>query len=227
MSNRLFLRKWRPRTLVLTVPPLAVALLVGATLRHHEWNEPFFVYSTYYIVLTMLVVCSLLVFRGAREGWSPRVWIRENLPGLLTTAIVGTIVLWGVAPAFRVLADEANLVGASKNLFFQKTANFPVMGKWYYENYWNIIETTDRRPTLFPFLVSLVHAVRGYHAENAFHLNAIVFGLFVFSSYRLAKCLRGDVFGVAAAILVAASPNTLVAARSAGFDLLATSCCSS
>jgi 4-amino-4-deoxy-L-arabinose transferase-like glycosyltransferase len=69
--------------------------------------------------------------------------------------------------------------------------------------------------------VSLIHTVRGYHAENAFHLNAIVFFFFVFASYRLAKDIGGELFGVAAAILVAASPNTLVAARSAGFDFLA------
>jgi hypothetical protein len=57
-----------------------------------------------------------------------------------------------VPPGFRVLADEANLVAVSKNLFFDKTANFAVTGKWYFENYWNLNQATDRRPALFPFL---------------------------------------------------------------------------
>jgi hypothetical protein len=194
---------------------------VAATLRHRDWNEPFFVYSAYYILSTMLGVYFLVLLSGWGEVLSARAWIRQNVAGIITTAMVGTTVLYGVAPGFRVLADEANLVGVSKNLFFHKTANFAVMGKWYFENYWNLVDVTDRRPALFPFLVSLVHMVRGYHAENAFHLNAILFVLFVFSSYHLAKCLGGEVFGVASALLVAASPNTLVAARSGGFDLLA------
>ncbi len=221
MTDRSTSRNWSLGSLFLAVPPVGVAVLVGVTLRHREWNEPFFVYSTYYILCAMLGVYSLVLLRAWGSLSSLRVWIRENVAGLVTTASVGATVLWGVAPGFRVLADEANLVGVSKNLFFQKTANFAVMGKWFYENYWNLVEVTDRRPALFPFLVSLVHTVRGYRAENAFHLNAILFVLFVFSSYRLAKCLGGEVFGVASAILVAASPNTLVAARSGGFDLLA------
>jgi len=168
----------------------------------------------------MVGVYGLVLFSGW-IAWSPRAWIRENLAGIVTTAVVVATAVYGVVPGFRVLADEANLVGVSKNLFFHKTANFAITGKWYYENYWNLTEVTDRRPALYPFLVSLVHTVRGYHPENAFHLNAILFVVFVFSSYRLAKCLGGEVFGVASAILVAASPNTLVAARSGGFDLLA------
>jgi hypothetical protein len=221
MNHRWISRKWSLGVLLLAAPPVGVALLVAATLRHRDWNEPFFVYSAYYILSTMLGVYFLVLLSGWGEVLSARAWIRQNVAGIITTAMVGTTVLYGVAPGFRVLADEANLVGVSKNLFFHKTANFAVMGKWYFENYWNLVDVTDRRPALFPFLVSLVHMVRGYHAENAFHLNAILFVLFVFSSYHLAKCLGGEVFGVASALLVAASPNTLVAARSGGFDLLA------
>jgi hypothetical protein len=221
MNHRWISRKWSLGVLLLAAPPVGVALLVAATLRHRDWNEPFFDYSAYYILSTMLGVYFLVLLSGWGEVLSARAWIRQNVAGIITTAMVGTTVLYGVAPGFRVLADEANLVGVSKNLFFHKTANFAVMGKWYFENYWNLVDVTDRRPALFPFLVSLVHMVRGYHAENAFHLNAILFVLFVFSSYHLAKCLGGEVFGVASALLVAASPNTLVAARSGGFDLLA------
>jgi hypothetical protein len=221
MNDRLISRKWSLGTLSLMVPPVVVALLVGQTLRHRDWNEPFFVNSAYFILCTMLGVYLVVLLSGYGEAWSPRAWIRENVLGIVTTAAVSTTVLCSVAPAFRVLADEANLVGVSKNLFFYKTANFAVTGKWYFENYWNINLTTDRRPALFPFLVSLIHTVRGYHAENAFHLNAIIFILFVYSSYRLAKSLGGEVFGVAAAILFASSPNTLVSTRSGGFDLLA------
>jgi hypothetical protein len=200
---------------------LVPAVLVTLTLRHHAWNELFFIHSTYYVLLALLLVYVGVSLSGADQTPSPRAWINENIAGIVVTAAVSTVVLLAVAPAFRVLADEANLVGVSRNLYYKQTANFSVTGKWYFENFWGINNVIDRRPALFSFLVSLVHVVRGYHAENAFHLNAILFVLFVFSSYRLAKCFGGELFGVAAAIAVAVTPNTVVAARSAGFDFLA------
>jgi 4-amino-4-deoxy-L-arabinose transferase-like glycosyltransferase len=220
ITERSVARRWSVGRLSLFLPPVVAALLLGTTLRHREYNEPFFVGSTYYVLFALLLVYAGVRLSALGETHSLRAWVKENLAGFMVTAMVSAAVFLAVTPAFRVLADEANLVGVSKNLFFRRTANFAVTGKWYFENFWSINEATDRRPALFPFLVSLLHTVRGYHYENAFHLNAIVFVLFVFSSYRLAKSLGGELFGIAAAILVAANPNTLVAVRSAGFDFL-------
>ena len=211
---------WRWPTILLLLPPLVAISLVGVTLRRFALNEQFFVNSAFYVLFVMFSVYVGVLVTGRGNGISARQWITDNRIGIAITVIVASVVLLAVAPGYRVLADEANLVGVSKNLYYQRTANFATTGKWYFENYWNINLTTDRRPALFPFLVSLLHVVRGYHPENAFHVNAIIFILFVFSSYRLAKLLGGELFGAAAAILVATHPNTMVAARSAGFDLL-------
>lgn len=206
-------------TAVLFMPPLATAGLVAFTIRHHEYNEPWFIYTTYY-ALAGLLSAYACVLMANRKAPLPREWIRDNWAGIAVTLAVCTITVLAVAPGFRVLADEANLVGVSKNLFFHRTANFAVTGKWYFENYWNLNETTDRRPALFPFLVNLVHLIRGYRAENAFHLNALLFVVFVFTSYRFAKRLGGELYGLAAAVAVGVSPITLLCVRSAGFDFL-------
>jgi len=222
LNARLSIRNWRFGSALLFVPPLLAAGLVGATLRHRSWNEPFFLSTAYYVLFAMLAIYVGVQLSGLGSGPPLRAWARDNLAGIVVTTVVSAIVLFSVSPAFRVLADETNLLGVSKNLYFNKTADFAVTGKWYFDNYWNLGVVTDRRPPLFPFFVCLVHIVRGYHPQNAFHLNAIVFVLFVFSSYRLAKRLGGEVFGVAAAIAVAVNPNTLFSARSAGFDFLST-----
>jgi hypothetical protein len=212
----------RGRATLLVMPWVVTFVLIGVTLLRPKLNEPFFVHSTYYGIA--LLLSSYVALQVSRvDGWAAvRVWLRENRLGLLTTALVSGTVLLAVEPSFRVLADEANLVGVSRSLFFHRTANFSVTGKWYFENFWDLNVVTDRRPALFPFLVSLVHMVRGYHAENAFTANALVLVAYVFSSYRLGKALGGEVLGVTGAILVAANPNAMVAARSGGFDLLAT-----
>ena len=148
-------------------------------------------------------------------------WAKENWPGLVVAAVV-TVVAWlAIHPALRILSDEANLVGTSKNLFASRTATFTVSGKNYYDSYWDIDVAIDRRPALFPFLVSLVHVVCGYSYKNVFLFNLLLLPAFVLVSYRLAKSLGGETFGVVAALLVVAHPITLIAVRSGGFDFFA------
>ena len=158
--------------------------------------------------------------RGARPG-AVVGWVRENWPGL-AVALAVTVIAWlAVHPALRMLSDEANLVGTSKNFFASRTATFTVSGKNYYDSYWDIDVTIDRRPCLFPFLVSLLHVVFGYSYSNVFLLNLLVLPAFVLVAYRLAKSLGGEVFAVAASLLVVAHPITLIAVRSGGFDFFA------
>ena len=151
-------------------------------------------------------------------------WVKANWPGLVI-AVVVTVVAWlAIHPALRILSDEANLVGTSKNLFASRTATFTVSGKNYYDSYWDIDVAIDRRPALFPFLVSLVHVVRGYSYENVFLFNLLLLPAFVLVSYRLAK-LAGERSArrsaSLASLLVVAHPITLIAVRSGGFDFFA------
>jgi 4-amino-4-deoxy-L-arabinose transferase-like glycosyltransferase len=148
-------------------------------------------------------------------------WIKENWPGLATAFAVTVIAAIAIEPALRMLSDEANLVGTSKNLFASKEPTFTVSGKFYYDSYWDVDVAIDRRPTLFPFLVSLVHSALGYSYRNVFLFNLLVLPAFLVVSYRLAKSLGGETFGVVAALLVAAHPVTLLSVRSGGFDFFA------
>jgi hypothetical protein len=120
-----------------------------------------------------------------------------------------------------VLSDEANLVGTSKNLFASKAPTFTVSGKYYYGTYFDIDVAIDQRPALFPFLVSLVHALLGYQYANAFHLNLVLLPAFLLVLYRLGKSLGGELLGVLGSLLVVAHPILLISVRSGGFDFLA------
>jgi 4-amino-4-deoxy-L-arabinose transferase-like glycosyltransferase len=139
----------------------------------------------------------------------------------LIAGAVTTIAAFAVEPALRVLSDEANLVGTSKNLFASKTPTFTVSGKYYYQSYWDVDVAIDQRPTLFPFLVSLVHSALGYSYRNVFLFNCLTLPLFLLLAYRLAKALGGETFGIVASLLVIAHPIFLIAVRSGGFDFLA------
>jgi hypothetical protein len=204
--------------------PLVVALgLLVVTMRKRSLMEPFFVHGTYFVLLTMVAFWAstyIIALKGTSKD-SLLAWLRDNWRGLVLASAVSLVAILAIQPALRVLADETNLLGVSKNLYFNKTADFATTGKWYYEAYWNLNLTLDRRPALFPFLVSLVHSLHGYSYTNVFHANAILIPLFVFVAYRFAKSLGGEAFGILAGAFVVAHPITLVSARSGGFDVMA------
>ncbi len=208
---------WTPQNIVLVLlPVLSLTLLLG----NGKYVEPMFIHATYYLMLLLVASWATVYLLSARNltkatAWE---WVKENRAGILTAAVVTVITALAVHPALRILADETNLLGTSKNFFHQKTATFTVSGKYYYDAFWDAGVVIDRRPSLFPFLVSLIHVVRGYSYTNVFLFNLLVLPFFVLVSYRLAKSLGGETFGVAAALLVSAHPITLICVRSGGFD---------
>lgn len=210
----------RSRQIAMVLLPAVALGLWLYTRRHPELMEPFFMASDYYNLLVAVAVYAIIFARTL--SFRPKEWFAEHWRGVLVCAALTLVVLKAVEPSMRVLSDEANLAGVSKNLYYHHTANFAVAGKWYYQNYQDTQVIADRRPALFPFLVQLLHVVNGYSVENAFRFNALLFVAFLWCTYRLAKRLGGELFGICAAILVSASPNTLVAVRSAGFDFMAT-----
>ncbi|MGB8299245.1 MAG: hypothetical protein WCG85_27760 [Polyangia bacterium] len=211
------------RNLAVAAPVVLALGLLAVTVHKRNLMEPFFVHGTYFVLLTMVAFWAatyIIALKGTTRD-TLVAWLKDNWRGLVLAGAVSLVAILAIQPALRVLADETNLLGVSKNLHFNKTADFATTGKWYYEAYWNLNVTTDRRPALFPFLVSLLHSFWGYSYTNAFHINAILIPLFVFVAYRLAKSLGGEVFGLLAGAFVVAHPITLMSARSGGFDLMA------
>lgn len=214
---------WTPGKVALVLLPTALAIPLVA-LSDTATTQRLFIDTTYYLLLATVLCWAGTYLHAARDVRRETVvvWLTENWPGLLIAAAVTVVAALAVEPALRVLSDEANLVGTSKNFFASKTATFTVSGKNYYDSYWDIDVAIDRRPTLFPFLVSLVHAVCGYSYRNVFVFNLLVLPAFVLVSYRLAKSLAGETFGIVASLLVLAHPIALISVRSGGFDFFAT-----
>jgi 4-amino-4-deoxy-L-arabinose transferase-like glycosyltransferase len=205
---------------VLVLLPAALLIFLVVSVSDTATTRKLFVETTYYFLFATVLCWAGTYLYTARDLRRAAVlsWAKENWPGLLIALLVTVLVGLSVDPALRMLSDEANLVGTSKNFFASKTATFTVSGKNYYGSYWDVDVAIDRRPTLFPFLVSLVHTVCGYSYENVFTFNLLVLPAFLLVAYRLAKSLGGETFAIAASLLVAAHPVTLISIRSGGFD---------
>ena len=207
----------------LVLVPLALVVVLVLGVAETSYAQWLFVHTTYFFLLATVLCWVGTYLHVARDLRRETLvaWLKENWPGLVI-AFVLTVVAWlAIHPALRILSDEANLVGTSKNLFSSRTATFTVSGKNYYDSTWDIDVAIDRRPALFPFLVSLVHVVCGYSYKNVFLFNLLVLPAFVVVSYRLAKSLGGETFAIVASLLAVAHPITLISVRSGGFDFFA------
>ena len=212
---------WTTR-LALVVLPAALLLLLLVSITDSTIAQQLFLSTAYYFLMATVVCWVGVYLYAARDArWATIVaWARENWPGLVIALSVTIIAGLAVEPALRLLSDEANLVGISKNLQASKSPTFTVSGKNYYGSYWDVDAVIDQRPILFSFLVSLVHTAVGYSYDNVFVFNLMVLPAFVLVSYRLAKSLGGETLGLVASLLVVAHPILLLSVRSAGFDFL-------
>ena len=212
------------KQIALVLLPTVLLTLAVISVAEPSYAQSLYIHTTYYLLLAMVLCWAGTYLHAVRDIRRDGVtaWAKENWPGLVVALVVTLVAGLAVDPALRVLSDEANLVGTSKNLFATKTATFTVSGKYYYDSYWDIDVVVDGRPPLFPFLVSLVHALFGYSYKNVFLFNLMVLPAFVLVSYRLAKSLGGETFAVVASLLVVAHPITLISVRSGGFDFFTT-----
>ncbi len=179
-----------------------------------------FAKGSYYFLIVML-----LTWVYSLQAWyqaNPKSMSKEVKMGALFFALILAIIVWmGVEKSFKVLSDEANLISVSQSLSFSKTAYNHTMGRWYYDNFWPITFEIDKRPLLYPFLVSIFHSVLGYSINNAFLCNTVVLFLLLFLVFNLVYPIAGFLGGLAAMLFVIAQPIICITAVSGGFDLLA------
>src|ERR1035437_5569101 len=154
---------WTPRSVALVILPGLLLTLVVVSIAQRSYVEPLFIHATYYFLLLTVVCWAVAHLYLARDVRKADIvgWVKENKAGIIIAVAVTLIAGFAIHPALRVLADEANLLGTSKNFFFSKTATFTTTGKYYYDNFWDAGVVIDRRPSLFPFLVSFIHVLRG------------------------------------------------------------------
>ncbi len=212
----------RNRWVLVSLPLLGAGLFFGG-MTEESWTERLFLDTSYYLLSAMIACWLGSYLYAARDctAGTGRRWLRDNWPGLLIAGCVTLIASVAIEPALRVLSDEANLVGISKNLFSMKSPTYTVSGKYYYDTYWDVGLRIDQRPLAFPFFVSLFHTALGYQVENAFIFNLCILPVYVLLAYRLGKTLFGEVGGLLAAFFSVAHPIVLISARSGGFDFLA------
>ncbi len=179
--------------------------------RHHA----------YYVMLLAfaLFIAALYRLRGAWfEGTS--VGRREFWYAALLILGVTWIFVRSEPMRAKVLNDEFVLQSTAFNLHYFREASTMVRGYDVNGVFLPLGDFLDKRPILYPFLVSLAHDLTGYRVTNAFAVNALLLPIMLWLSWWLARRLAGATAGLLAVALLGTLPLLGQSATGSGMDLV-------
>lgn len=170
------------------------------------------------VVLVSITACLRAVpWRTLGAGWN--LWRGLFLGGL----VVVTFLSLRLEPqTFKIVMDEPILASVSASMHRDRLALYPGRGHDLEGAYEYLDGKVDKRPLLFPFLVSVLHDLTGYRVSNVFLLNTLLAPLFWFLVFLVSRRLgRGrDEAGALGVLMVFAVPLVTHLATSGGFDFL-------
>ncbi|MBW2427776.1 MAG: glycosyltransferase family 39 protein, partial [Deltaproteobacteria bacterium] len=144
----------------------------------------------------------------------------QHYGGLLLSTVLMVLIFCIAPPKFKILPDESNLIGVSMAMYQSKKAYLPTEGfnVGYQEPAYRI--TIDKRPLLYPLMVSLVHSLRGYSPYNGFVVNFILGILILFLFYLFIYDHFPRIYSFLAVLILAALPSFVMWVTSSGFETL-------
>jgi hypothetical protein len=152
------------------------AVAAGFLLVSPAMAERLIVQGGYYHVLALtglgLLLAARVVAARFRGSPPPAGWVW----GLVLAAACGAFAAASDEFRHKILFDEYVIQGTAWQMHAAKEVGVPLRA-YEIAGTWTAIDTSlDKRPYLFPFLVSLLHDLTGYRQANAFVLNAVLAG---------------------------------------------------
>lgn len=145
---------------------------------------------------------------------------RPDPAALIVVAAGGVVLLAHEAFGFKIVMDELMLLGTSMSMHLDRVVLTPLRGNDIQGAFQILDGVVDKRPLMFPFLLSLVHDLTGYRPENAFALNALLTFALLALAWAFGRRLADRAGGALAVLLLAGLPLLGHNATGGGFELL-------
>ena len=198
-----------------------LAVVVGFFTLTPDQSLHAVIYGGYWAMLALTVLFVWSLFRIARQDgvdWGILL-VTPRWPALLVI-VGGMVLLVHEAYGFKILMDEAMLLGTSMTMHIDKTALVPMRGNDLQGAFQLLAGQLDKRPLFQPFLVSLLHDFTGYRPENVFALNTALTFVLLALAYRVGVKVAGRPAGALAVVLLASLPLLAQNATGGGFEIL-------
>lgn len=217
--------KFPRATLLWATLPVVLAVLVYVSVRLQDPAETLELFRRWgYWGMLLLAGTAAVVFVEFWRGQSslPKLpltrgeWIGVAVGVMALSLAVHSIETHGA----RILWDEVRLTGTSMDMFFRQRAGCVEKVQVLAGDVIVSGATIDKRPLLFPFLVSILHSVSGYRPGNAVLLNVILTPVFFTALYVVVRLFARPAAAVCALLLAAGVPVISAGMSGAGFELL-------
>lgn len=173
-------------------------------------------YAFSFVIVSIWLISAYPVIRAE---WRPIGTERKHWLCLLILLGVGLVCLLRQPAQFQVLSDELTLQSTALAMSSEREVFSASQGYWLSGTFELTSGTLDKRPFMFPFVVSLVHDFFGYRLSNAFALNL---GLGLTSLWigflLINRWFVSPVIALLAMLPIACSPMFISSVRSAGFE---------
>lgn len=211
----------KDRKFIAVIVSALLAFLLGFVVIPADTGLRLVIFGGYWVILATVVIFIWALWRSLRPSVAmvpadaPSRWVWGAVGGLALLLLVHE------GYGFKVLMDEAMLLGTSMTMHMEKQALVP-MRAHDIVGYFQLLDgQLDKRPLLFPFLVSFLHDTTGYRPENPWVLNTLLTFVFMGLVYLLGLRLSGRKSGgLTAVLLLAGLPLLAQNATGAGFELL-------
>lgn len=216
LSFLLILRTyWRSLLFILVV---LTTLLLGCLHPTHHTPRKWFQMTGFYFILVSFGLWGFVLLPQRWDFFSTLKFMKRHLLAMLLATLLVAVALMNCPPNFRVLADETNLVGMSMAMYDVQSFQNPTQGYYYYHKFVEISHTWDKRPLLYPFLIFIVHVLKGYSAYNGFIVNAVAGWFSFFLTYLLLRRRFDSFHANIGMVLLASFPVHLIWMGSSGFE---------
>jgi hypothetical protein len=209
---------WHLLALAFTAPLAVWVGFIGTPVRQAELLVNRGAHPVIGVLVALFMVALGQSWRTRRPAASPLTRREAWTVGLV---IAGFSWLAFIAEPLRakVLNDEFVLQSTAFNLHFFREAGTMVRGYDIGGVFLSLDNYIDKRPLLYPFLVSLAHDLTGYRVLNAFLVNVALLPVLLGLAWWLARRLAGPRAGLIAVALLGSLPLLAQNATGAGMEL--------
>lgn len=173
-----------------------------------------------------MILCGLFTFSGLRVvrtiSWPVLDFhlIRRLIAPVVFVALVSLVLLQSQPREFKIVMDEPVLMATALQMHELSESKTTAKAYEINGNFEILAAYIDKRPTLFPFIISQLHSLTGYRATQGFWLNALLSPVFLALLFYAGNLFGERWGGYLAVLLFSTVPLLAMNMCGSGFELL-------
>ena len=175
-----------------------------------------FIEFGYWLVLSLFIIWCHSIYKAYHADFIAWFKERSNLLVIIASVLAALFLYTREGGGFKIIFDEYMLSNTALNMHRDR---LPVVSETSLQEV-QMISAIDKRPLLFPLILSLIHDVTGYRVVNAFYLNLALTVVLFTLQFALLEKLFGKATARIGFILLIFTPLIEQNSSGGGFELL-------